>query len=917
MIGRTIAHYRILERVGSGGGGEVYAARDLRLDRTVALKLLPPELAADPESLERFRREARVLASLSHPNIVTIYSVEEADGTPFLTMEFVEGRTLADLIPPEGLPLEQFLRLVRPLLDSLCAAHGRGIIHRDLKPANVMVREDGTVKILDFGLAKRQRRETPDDPPLRTITRPGMLMGTLQYMSPEQIEGQAADARSDLFSLGAMLHEMLTGRRPFRGESGPSLISSIFRDQPVRVNEYRPGLPPALAEIILRCLEKEPDRRYQRATDLRDDLARVTSAEEDPRRIEEARAEPSPPGSGFPRARAPRAESSVGSPVSSSRPASSLGEPAASPAPPPRFEGGRVRLPFSRVLRWVLAVVVLAAAVYAPLRWLRPSGPKRIVVLPFENLGASDDAYFALGITEEITSRLAAVRSLGVISRTSALQYDAHGKTVRQIGRDLAVDYVLEGTVRWDRSSPGAERVLVTPQLIRVSDDTHLWSERYERGVGAIFEVQGEIAGEVVRRLDLTLREGERRALARSSTENLDAHLAYLRGMAYGRGSTEEDARLAVQMFEKAVSLDPEFVEAWYRLSRARTYVYYNWIDHSPEQLAQARQAAERALALAPDRPEGHMAMGNFYERALGDSDRALAEYRAVLELRPDDSAARFSIGLISVQKGEWQTGPAMMEAALELDPRNADLCEVLADVYQRLGRFAEAERMLDRAIAILPDDLLAWWRKADLYWCWDGKPDRARVVLEAMPKRMDFESTRMWWYQECYERNWQAALDRVAASPWEWFGSCPRAFLEYACLTRLGRPQAARAALEKARAGLEARAEETPDDPELHAHLGMVYAALGKREEALRASARISELIPISKDAFFGPNYALYQAKIDASLSEPAHAINRLESLRRIPSCVSPGILRLDPDWDRIRQDPRFRRLAEEPRGV
>ncbi len=413
--GHTLLHYRLVEKIGEGGMGVVWKAADTKLDRQVALKILPAELAADPDRRHRFEREAKAIAALNHPNIVTIHSVEEADGVHFLTMELVRGMSLADAISKEALPLGRFFDLAVPIADALSEAHRSGITHRDLKPQNVMVTPEGRVKVLDFGLAKlREAGRTGKDAtqlPTASVTQEGKILGTVAYMSPEQAEGKPVDHRSDIFSLGILLYEMATGRRPFRGDTSMSILSSIIKEEPQSVTAINQGLPRHLGRVIGRCLAKDPDLRYQSTQDLRNELdglrQEVTSGEH-----------------------------------------SGTMESVPSIAAPGR---SRPWLPWA-VLG---AVIVVATGVFWVLRSSGPAerglpvtqapsaqptagdGRKMAVVLPFENLGPPEDAYFAAGMSEEITSRLAGVSELGVISRTSATQYDRTGKTMRQIGADL------------------------------------------------------------------------------------------------------------------------------------------------------------------------------------------------------------------------------------------------------------------------------------------------------------------------------------------------------------------------------------------------------------------------------------------------------------------------------------------------
>jgi TolB-like protein len=541
--GQMLSHYRLVEKIGEGGMGVVWKAVDTKLDREVAIKTLAEELAADPERLGRFEREAKAVAALDHPNIVTVYSVEEAEGVHLITMGLVRGKSLTELIPRNGLPLGKFFDQALALADAISAAHQQGITHRDLKPDNVMIGDDGRLKVLDFGIAKlREEARAADGTqlPTATVTQEGKILGTVSYMSPEQAEGKQVDHRSDIFSLGVMLYQMATGQRPFKGDTSVSIISSIIKDTPASVTDIKSSLPRDLGRIVRRCLAKEPMDRFQSAIGLRSELValkqELDSGEREPR-------------------------------VAAVSTASS----------------------FRR--RWVLSATVLAVVVL--LVWLgqlliqqscrdpddryfaQAVGAverKRIVVLPFENLGPPEDEYFAAGMTEEITSRLAVVSGLGVISRTSAFQYDRTGKNIKQVGEDLGVDYVLEGTVRWARQAD-ASRVRITPQLIRVADDTHLWAEAYERVIEDIFQVQSEIAGEVIEQLGVALLEPERRAIESKPTDNPEAYNAYLRGLHLMSqlDNPDRNLRLGIEMFRRAVELDPNFTLAYAELSEAHS----------------------------------------------------------------------------------------------------------------------------------------------------------------------------------------------------------------------------------------------------------------------------------------------------------------------------------------------------------
>jgi serine/threonine protein kinase len=440
MIGQTISHYKILSKLGEGGMGVVYKAEDLKLGRSVALKFLTSSIV-DDKTRQRFVHEARAASALEHPNICSIHEIDESpDGQMFIVMPCYEGESLAAKIERGPLKLDEAAEIAIQVASGLSKAHEKGIIHRDIKPGNIFMTSDGLAKIVDFGLAKLATQTK--------LTRSGMTTGTVAYMSPEQARGEEVDHRTDIWSLGVALYEMVTGRLPFRGEHEPAVVYSIMNEEPEPVTGVRTGVPMELERIIRKCMAKSPGERYQHADEVVADMRR-------------------------------------------------MGKALAAPAPtrPQEFRTG-LRPRRGRPWLWVAALAVVVVVVVgvlsryrAPSRVAPVSERKMLAVLPFVNLGSAEDEYFAAGITEEITSRLATIRELGVISRTSAVHYAGTNKTIKQIGAELDVQYILEGTVRWARAPEGTSRVRITPQLIRVSDDTHLWSEPYDRVVEDIFEI--------------------------------------------------------------------------------------------------------------------------------------------------------------------------------------------------------------------------------------------------------------------------------------------------------------------------------------------------------------------------------------------------------------------------------------------
>ncbi len=897
-IGPTLGSYNIVSRLSVGGMGEVYLAEDTKLHRKVALKVLPPEWGSDPERLERFQWEAQVLATLNHPNIVTIYSVEKDEDIHFFTMELVEGKTLGETIPVGGLPLDRFLEIAVPLADALATAHERGIIHRDMKPGNVMVRPDGRVKVLDFGLAKREPTDPKAEPEPEETKEPalseealrkepqtqdGRLLGTVAYMAPEQMAGLEIDHRADIFTLGVVYYEMLTGVRPFAGSNWAEMISDHLTERPTAVAPLEARLPERLEEIIQRCLEKDPEVRYQTAVELRENLNDL--------QLEV---------------------------VSGSYSSTQIVRPEIRRPRPWKAAAGAAALFLAAALVgwWSLGPGEDGVAVTGGTE----AEEKRIVVLPFENLGPPEDEYFAEGITEEITSRLASASALKVISRTTARRYDRAQRTGKEIGAELGVDYLLEGTVRWSPGEDGKSRVRVTPQLVQVADDTHLWSARYERVIDDIFAVQSEIAEEVIRQLGIVLLEPERHILtAAPPTENLDAYEAYLRGMDYATrlDPKTDNWRLAVSMFERAVRLDPSFALAYAELSRAHSFLYKQSVNPNESRLAAALAAAEKALNLDPERGDGHRALGYYYYWGHGDYTLALQEFAIAAERLPNDSALLEGIGYIRRRQGLFDDALERFQEAFELNPRSSWLAAELAHTYTNLRRYKLAERYYDYSIAAAPDQPHPYELKAMNALRWTGDTEKARTILLEMPQQAETSTLFTRFQVELMARNHSGALAQIRSAKSDLIGIesalFPKDLLLAFGYRQMGDAEQARNHYEKAVRRLEQRLEGRDENPRVFSALGLAYAGLGRKDEAIRLGRRAVELYPVTRDAFVGPEYVEHLSVIYAVTGEAEAAVDQLDYVLSIPSGVSRALLRISPRWDSLRGHPRFERLIAE----
>lgn len=739
MHDRTLSHYKIFERIGAGGMGEVYLAEDLKLERRIALKVLPEPLATDPERLERFRREARAVARLNHPNIVTIFSVEEAEGVSFLTMELVEGRRLSELIPAGGMPSAKLLDFAVPLADAVSAAHERGITHRDLKPDNVMVTDDGRLKVLDFGLAKMTDLPAAGGGatqlPTATITGEGKIRGTVSYMSPEQVQGGPLDHRSDIFSLGVVLYEMATGTRPFRGETAADLISSILRDPPRRVGELTGELPRHLERIIHHCLEKDPRKRFQTAMDVCNEL-------EDLRReLAEER-------------------------VSSGKSA---------PGSPPVGRLDRKK-PGKRAIGLAAGGLLAAAALFLMLLSrgsdpapkppaLPETGKVRLAVLPFTNMSPDpDQEYFSDGLTEEMIAHLGGLAPdrLGVIARTSAMRYKGSEKAAGEIGLELGVEYLLEGSVRRD-----AGRLRITAQLIQVSDQTHLWAESYERPMEDVFGIQNEIAGRIARSLEAELLSGQEPAPQEAAPVDPEAFDAYLKGWFFWNKLTRDAVEQSIGHFRRAVELAPDWAPAHQGLAAAYSQQAGDDYIADGEVLPLAKQAALRAIELDERLASGHASLGviaflydwdweaaeRSFERALeldpnatsshqkyglflyamGRFDEAVAETEAKIELDPLSVVSHLRLGFILGRVGHYERGIAQLEEALELDPTSVGAHRYMGYTLWLMGKREEAVLEFEKAAQFGPGHL----NEATLgyFYARIGRREEARRILDRLAR--------------------------------------------------------------------------------------------------------------------------------------------------------------------------------------
>ena len=711
-VGQSLGHYRILSLLGKGGMGEVYCARDTKLDRTVALKILPAELAADQDRLRRFVREAKAASALNHPHVATIYEIGESDNAHFIAMEHVEGQTLAARIKGQPLAVNELVEIGGQIADALDEAHSKGITHRDIKPANVMLTARGQVKVLDFGLAKITPPAQPADSEISALTKtePGVMMGTVAYMSPEQALGREVDARSDLFSLGVVLYEMATGQRPFRGATVTETIDHILHTEPEAITQINEQAPAALAQIVSKCLAKDRERRYQSARELLDDLCQLKSGS-----FSAQRALPTDPN-------APTLRTLAGKTAAMS------------------VVKGRAR--------WLLAGALVVAVLTSALAYWRMyraqpaiSGPpeiKSLAVLPLENLsGDPAQEYFADGMTESLISSLGQIHALNrVISRTSMMRYKGSRKSLPEIAAELKVDAVIEGTVQ-----RVGGRVRVTAKLIPAATDSPVWAQEYERDLSDVLKLQNEIARTVAEEIRIQLTAEERARLAAARSVDPVAHEQYALGRYHYWKRNEEGYKRAIEHFERAIQLASNYAAAYSGLSDAWLYRGIYGAKPFREVEAPARAAALMALALDNNLAEAHASLGRLKFTYDFDWAGAEEEIKRALTLGPNNLIAHNDYAFLLHALGRFPEAILQIQTAAQLDPVSPAIQADFGRILYRARKYVEAVEHLNRALELAPDNGVAYGRLGDVY----TEMGRYEEAIAAFERAQAFSNNPMY----------------------------------------------------------------------------------------------------------------------------------------------------------------------------
>lgn len=806
MIGKTVSHYKILEKLGEGGMGVVYKALDMKLGREVALKFCLERLMSDDMSRTRFFREAQAAAALSHRNIVTVYEIDECEGECFISMEFVEGRSLKDLLRDQPISVAKALDIAIQVGEGLRAAHEKGVVHRDLKSDNIMLASDGTAKVSDFGLAKLKN--------VSALTTQASMMGTLLYAPPEQLQGMNVDERADIFSFGVVLYEMLTGVLPFSGEYSQAVIYSILNEDPRPVAELNRKVPPTLERIVKRALEKKKEHRYQSVGELLADLRSVSQED------------------------------------------------------------------LGAKHRKAQAVPALA-------------------VLYFDNLGPSkEDDYFAAGMTEDIITDLSKIERIRVLSRNDVLPYRDKPVNIKETGRELNVDYLMEGSVR-----KADHRLRINAQLIRVSDGFHVWADRFDRQLDDVFEVQADVAQRVAQALEVKLTTRQIERIEKRPTISIKAYDYYLRGRDYYWKLGKTDLEYAVEMYNKALEIDPDYALAYAGMADVHVYKYEAYYDRSLRLLEEAELAAKRALSLDYDLPEAHRALGRVYKERKNHRE-AISEFQKAVELKPDFFEAYRTLGWIHEEMRNFDESIEYAQKTLEIRPSDRESYLLLGIAHFDKKEYVQASEAFNRAVEVAPDYGTAYFYLGSTHQR-EGRFDQAlemyeRCVQVGGDPNVYLDTGIVHLLKGDYEKAEASFIECRERGCFEFLATY---YLGLSSELR-GRKKEATELYKHSVELSEIMLRGDPKNPYLYSTLGLAYVRLGQNEKSIEQGEHAVALDPEN-------GAVLYDlARIYAQQKRTNEAIHSLR--KALNTCLSPSAIeaRFDPHFRPLRTSAEFEAL-------
>jgi serine/threonine protein kinase len=849
MVGKKISHYEIIEKLGEGGMGEVYLAEDVKLKRRVAIKFLSEHLTKNIDNVERFKREAEAAAALNHPNIVTIHEIAEENNQIFIVMEFVSGKSLRNVINEYKLGSEKIIDIISQISAGLFQAHQSGIVHRDIKPENIIIDKDARVRILDFGLAKLKG--------VSKLTKENSTLGTVHYMSPEQLEGKEVDNRSDIWSLGVVLYEMLAGDLPFNGDYEQAVLYAIQNEEP----EIKKSINASLNRVVRKALAKDQNARYQDVETFIDDLKKAAGKTE---------------------------------------------------------KKGKNR--FKRYLIFTLILLALVSAGYLLKPFLVSENSKTsksniensVAVLPFEVISNSEeDRRLSDGFHDDIITQLVRVKEIKPTARKSVMRYRDSDKSIRTIGEELNVNYILTCSFR-----KRGNKIRINVQLIDSHSEEQIWAQPYDRAYSDIFAIQSDIARNIATELKATLSAEEKDILDRIPTVSMEAYEYYQKGNYYWYNFASEETNLkAAEMHETATRIDPNFALAYAKLAYISIAMYFEWDDHTNERLKKAKFALDRSLELAPNIAETHLARALYYEKIEKDYKLAYKEYETAFQHQPNSTDILDDLGTYFLREGQPEKAVDYFIRSFKLNPYGFWSGLWVSNCYLRMRNWKEAEKWTNIYIANHPDSRYGYSRKWEIILFGGGNPDEAFNVINEGMRHSNWKFIRQRVILHVYKRNYDEALRVLISDSLAYDNFYLMNYdLQKAEIYRLSGDKAkAEQNFGMAKIFYEKAIKKKSRRAENYSNLGLSLAGLGDKTKAIQSGTKAVEMLPLKDDHLLrAEQMILNLATIYIMTGEFEKAIEKIKFLMSIPSQLTLWRLKLDPIFDPLRSDPRFQEILK-----